>query len=187
MFHVPHAWSSFSGQPACSGICSESGGVVWRHWMLSVVRSVLWYFVDLERCCGIDSVGLSLTCLAQIWFVSVTSSVVSPCLLVPPFLRSLKPHIFASLLLQQEQQPGHTQLFVWDSWWRTFYSQQRAGAEQNSVCSVQYFVSACESPEKEWWKGSADSSARRSTFTVAWSPAGFGAWTYDEDWLHSLG
>lgn len=58
--------------------------------MLSVgIRIISWYFVDLERCCGISSVGLSLACLAWIRFVSVTSSVVSPCLLVPPFLGSL--------------------------------------------------------------------------------------------------
>lgn len=62
--------------------------------MLPVVRIILWRFVDLEGCCGrMGSVGLSLACLAWVWFVSVTSSVVSPCLLIPPFLGSLRmPH-----------------------------------------------------------------------------------------------
>lgn len=69
--------------------------------MLSVVRIVLWYLVDLERCCGIDSVGLSLAGLAWIRFVSVTSSVVSPCLLVPLFLGSLHPSYSLAILLQQ--------------------------------------------------------------------------------------
>lgn len=70
--------------------------------MLPVVRIILWCFVDLEGCCGrMGSVGLSLACLAWIWFVSVTSSVVT--LPARPSLSWVSPHASYSLafLLQQ--------------------------------------------------------------------------------------
>lgn len=112
---------------------------------------------------------------------------------VRPSLSLVSPHPSYSLVLllqQQRPQTGHTRFSSLTASGDPSVPSKVLGTTKSSLCGVgnAAIVHVCLwTPKKEYQKESTGSSVRPLTFTVGLSPTGFEDWTYDEDWLLSLG